>query len=80
MSAVKLLLITHEGHQHFSIHDDDDKALAALAHYVDDHWDEARLPPSAAHSNPSARIESWFAATRALYVIAEATIDHEAPL
>lgn len=76
--SVVILLIARQGGEVLSLHDDDGEALEALAHYVDDHWADAKLPSEAADPDPSVRIGAWFNATQALYFIAKASIDEEA--
>ncbi len=61
--------------EHLSVHYDDDAALEALVHYVDDHWDDAMLPKDNADSDPFDRVNAWITATRGFFIIAEASID-----
>lgn len=76
MSTV-ILFIACEVSEHLSVHDNDGDALDALTRYVDDHWADAKLSSETAHPDPAARIDAWFNATQALYVIAEASLDAE---
>lgn len=75
--SVVLLLISHEYGEHLSFHDDEAAALAALTGYVHDHWADADLPETALRLDVARRIEIWFKATGALYIIGKASITDE---
>ena len=74
MSVVMLLIARNEG-EHLSVHSDNSAAFEALARYVDDHWADADLPADAVHEDAGMRVDAWFRATQALYVIADASIE-----
>lgn len=69
-----MLLIAREKGEYFSLHKNDKEAFSALVRYVDDHWIEARITKEATHMDPAKRVDTWFNATQAFYLIAEPSV------
>lgn len=70
-----VLVILYRGEDHITIHDDEERAWAALVEFVGNRWDSS-LEPAAASWPASAdeRVKLFFAVPDASYILGNADV------